>query len=168
MIGGSMSDHQRALRWFDINRQIFWKIIDGTRQRREERVIGYYAVIPLNKEATDLLEAERIDGTAFEPGHIIPFRPKRIRKTPASIYIGGVAANNRKRIRSFVLGSLISHLEHEKEAGVKVVFTRPVTADGLRLVKKYKFQAVNRYLREKNQYKMDHIYRYEFPADGDA
>lgn len=170
MFGTPVSDLNRAERWFDVNRHIFWLIVDtAIRGTREQQIVGYYAVFPLDKAATDLLEFEQIDGRSFEPDHIIPFKPNRIRRKPSCIYVGGVAGRNRKRIRHFVMGSLITHLKHEKAAGVRVVYTRPVTKDGLRLVKKYKFRPVNNVEAQKDvkKWEMNHIYKYEFPANND-
>jgi hypothetical protein len=161
---GAVSDLQKMEQWFNINRQIFWIVIDSAvNGTHGQQMVGYYAIIPLNKVATDLLETEKIEGTSFAAEHIIPYRRGRIRKTPASIYVGGVAAKNRMRIRQFVLGSLVAHLNQEIENGVKAVFSRPVTNDGLRLIKKYNFKPVNQFVET---YEMKHIYKRDFSADG--
>lgn len=125
-------------------------------------MVGYYCIIPLNEKGTDLVEAEKLDGTSIAPEHMIPHRKGRIRKTPSSIYIGGVVAKNRIRIRQFVLGSLIAHLNQEFDNGVSIVFSRPVTDDGMRLIKKYDFKPVNKFV---SQYEMNHIYKYDASYD---
>lgn len=159
-LGTDVSNLKKAETWFRTNNQIFWLVIDNSiKGSHEEQMIGYYAVFPLNQQATELLEAEKVDGTSFETEHIIPYRRGRIRKTPHSLYVGGIVAESKMRVRQFILGSLIAHLNHEKENGVKVLFTRPVTADGLRLVKKYGFRPVNKFV---TGYQMNHIYKYDF------
>ncbi|HWS55665.1 MAG TPA: hypothetical protein VN228_16115 [Pyrinomonadaceae bacterium] len=160
---GQVSDLQKMERWFQTNRQIFWIITDKSAQGpREKQLVGYYAVLPLNKEASDLLGTEQIEGISLAPEHLIPYRRGRIRKTPASIYVGGIVSKKGPRVRHFVLGSLIGHLNQEKLNGVKTVFSRPVTDDGLRLVKKYGFRPVSRFV---NGYQMNHIYKFEFRDD---
>ena len=84
---------------------------------RQKRLVGYYAIFPLNKAATDLVEAEQLDGTSFTNDHIIPFRKNRIQKRPASLYIGGVAAKKAKHLRRFVMASLIARLNAQREQG---------------------------------------------------
>jgi hypothetical protein len=160
---GTVSDLQKMEQWFKINHQIFWIVIDSAVSgTREQQMVGYYAVMPLNQVATELLEAEQLDGTSFTAEHIIQYRRGRIRKVPTSIYIGGIAAKNKMRIRQFIMGSLIAHLNQEIANGVKVVYSRPVTKDGLRLIKKYNFKPVNRFV---DNYEMKHIYKRDFPAD---
>ena len=163
---GVSSNLNRLLEWQSINREIFWVIINNDiRGDRNKKLMGYFAVIPLNQAATTLVEAEKIDGTSFTKDHIIPRKRGRISKTPASIYIGGVAAKKGLRLRHFTLISLKAHINSENsKQGVKAFYTRPVTDDGMRLIKRYKFSPVSQYV---NGYVMNHIYKYSFDGEDD-
>lgn len=156
---GPGADLQKLQDWHNLNRQIFWVIIDREAAGpREKQLVAYYAIFPLNKAATDLVEAEQLDGTSFTNDHIIPFRKNRIQKKPTSLYIGGVAAKKAKHLRRFVMASLIAHLNAQREHGVTTVYTRPVTDDGIRWVERWRFEPVAKYVKG---YKKQHIYKYE-------
>lgn len=149
--------------WYAINYEIFWVIVDRRpRLDRNKRLAGYFALIPLNKLGTELVEAEKLDGSSFTREHIIHHKRGRIRARPKSIYIGGVAAKRGIRLRQFTLDSLKAHIGRENSDGVNTFFTRPVTNDGLRLVRRHRFSPVNKFVRG---YVKEHIYRFEYEDD---
>ncbi|HEX2271671.1 MAG TPA: hypothetical protein VHH35_19145, partial [Pyrinomonadaceae bacterium] len=163
---GVVADINKLLEWQSINREIFWIIINNDIEGdRLKKLMGYFAVIPLNDTATTLVEAEKIDGTSFSKEHIIARKKGRISKTPAAIYIGGVAAKKGLRLRYFTLDSLKAHITSENSKhGVQRFYTRAVTDDGLRLIKRYEFSPVSKYV---NGYVKNHIYKKEFDGDDD-
>ena len=151
--------------WHSVNYEIFWVIINKrARGDRFKKLAGYFAIIPLNKLGTDLVEAEKLDGGSFTRDHIIAHKRGRIRKTPTSIYIGGVAARRGLRLRQFTLDSLKAHIGKENSNGVKTFFTRPVTKDGLRLVKRHQFVPVNKFVKG---FVKEHIYKFSYDDDED-
>jgi hypothetical protein len=163
---GVVADLNKLLDWQSLNREMFWIIINKDIQgERDNKLMGYFVVFPLNQPATTLVEAEKIDGTSFTQEHIIPRKRGRISKKPVSIYIGGVAAKKGLRLRYFTLDSLKAHITSENSKhGVKTFYTRAVTDDGLRLIKRYAFSPVSKFV---NGHVKNHIYKYEFDGEDD-
>jgi|GEM_PF-2086070 len=164
---GVVADLKKLQDWQSINREMFWIIINNDVQgERVKKLMGYFVVIPLNEAATTLVEAEKIDGTSFSKEHIIARKKGQISRKPTSIYIGGVAAKKGLRLRYFTMDSLKAHITSaNSKHGIKTFYARAVTPDGLRLIEKYEFSPVSKYV---TGYVKDHIYRKEFDGDDDA
>jgi hypothetical protein len=103
---------------------------------RSLKVIGFFSLVPLNENAVVLLEEERLDGLRFNSEHICS--PKQ---RPAGLYIGSIAVHG-WRARGEILGYVRSRIDEAAESGIHLVYTRPITHDGLRLAKRHDFVPV--------------------------
>lgn len=105
--------------------------------RVKTETVGFFSIIPLTAKAVQLLNADRLDAFHFTQEHISPPKQK-----PAGYYIGSIAAKGFKA-KAEILGYVRGQVEGELRRATGVVFTRPVTRDGLRLAKNYGFQPVS-------------------------
>lgn len=101
---------------------------------RRERFSGYFCVIPLSVIAATSVKANTLRGGNLTMDHV----PASTGETTA-LYIGAVAARDIYS-RAVVLEALRQHVRYSSHLGVREVLTRPLTEDGLRLVKRHGFQ----------------------------
>lgn len=113
---------------------------------RRERFSGYFCVIPLSSAAATSILNEEIRGNELTVKHM-PSLPEET----AALYIGAVAARDYYS-RAVVLEALRLHIRYAIALGIRQVLTRPLTIDGLRIVKKHLFQPVR-------QEGVGHLYR---------
>jgi hypothetical protein len=100
------------------------------------RKVGCFSLLPLTREASELLAKEALDGLSLTPLHIC--KPNR---KPAALYLGSIAAKgfrNKADIILYVKG----RLSDEVDRGVRVIYTRPISKDGLRLAHRHRFMPV--------------------------
>ena len=126
--------------WYEKNPDIIQAVIKisssgfGTRQE----LAGFFSVFPMTDEARALLESNELLGAAFTAAHIC--EPSQI---PAAYYIGAVGGVGR-RGRHATLLQLMGYVTALQRRHTKLVFTRPMTEDGLRLARDYRFSPVRR------------------------
>lgn len=107
-------------------------VADG---ERHERLSGYFCVIPLSSTAMASVKDGTLRGGQLTMNHV----PASSEET-AALYIGAVAARDLAS-RAIVLEALRLHVHYySKELGIHEVITRPVTNDGLRIVRKHGFR----------------------------
>jgi hypothetical protein len=100
-------------------------------------LVGVFKVLPLAQDAVALIESEQVTGANLTAEHLVKFGERA-----AGLYIGDVAAMNR-RAKGEVVRRL--RLIVQQYAANKVpIYTRPLTSDGVRLVRKYLFVPVLR------------------------
>ena len=109
---------------------------------RNRTIAGLFSVLPVNAKARSCLVANEPRGFRIEDHHVTP-KGRR----PAALYIAILGANGSLRASGFSLLALSTHLSGLVDRTPQV-FTRPVTSDGLRLVKKYGFKPVAQGTRE--------------------
>jgi hypothetical protein len=100
------------------------------------RLVGFFSLLPVTSDAARSLRKGDLEGIHFGPDHICSpgqFSP--------SLYIGALAAT-RGHARDQLLMYLRGRIEEEVAHGVRELFARPVTQDGLRLVKRHGFECV--------------------------
>lgn len=138
---------------YDKNPNIFYmvEVFDERESCKQGKLVGAFTVTPVNKDARDLLEEEKLKGVNFTLDHITA--PD---DSPAAIYISGIVAS-KKIAKGVTLGFLINVLEREAEKGNCLVYARPMSKDGLRMVElqKYGFSPVN----PSALHQLDRIYR---------
>jgi hypothetical protein len=100
------------------------------------KVVGFFTIVPLTDKAMRLVEEERLDGLHFTSEHIAGPKQK-----PAALYLGSVAAKG-FQARAEILAYVRGRIEDEVERGSGIVYTRPISRDGLRLATKYSFLPV--------------------------
>jgi hypothetical protein len=164
---GQVSPVNRMKEWHRINPNIFFlvhrvKKVAGVKTINQ--LIGYYCLIPLNNKALSFLEDDSFDGTKISKDFVI--HSDRLGKRsdlPAAIYIGGIAAVGSAYAKGFVEGELHASLRAERDKGVCLIYSRPVTRKGLKLLKKYGFEPVDPSIEEQ----LHHIHKYDFASSDD-
>lgn len=133
-------------------------MLKETRKKRFEttvRLVGAFTIIPVNESARQLLEKDELSAVTFSPTHIAAPSEKA-----AALYISGVVGSS-FRSKGFVLSFLKDRLKTEQERGNSLVYTRPMTDDGLRLTKAHGFSPVNPAVINR----VDRIYKKELRSD---
>lgn len=113
------------------------KAITKKKFKKNETLAGAFTIIPVNEMARNLLEKDQLSANTFTTEHIASPSEK-----PAALYISGIVGSN-FRAKGYALSLLISNLQMEKARGNHLLYTRPMTVDGLRLAKAKGFSPVN-------------------------
>ena len=137
-IGVGISRPKKMKAWLKHNGKIFYKLvpISDEDKERSRNIQAYFCLIPLNSKAVEHLENHELDGASFTTGHICKPGGK-----VSAWYIGGVAGKN-KYSRISAMRSLLSHIMSLSNGDEKYFYTRPVTKDGLKWVKRLRFEAL--------------------------
>lgn len=141
--------------WYDrykTNQNIIY-IIERETLRKNKKIIelkGGFSIFPLKKAATDNIENGIIKG--------IDLLPDDLSKTEASatsIYIAWIVSTQKGKDRAATLSYLKNYLKKRIEQNRNIViYTKPTTQDGLRLVKKYNFLPL-----DGGEFTLDKIYK---------
>lgn len=107
----------------------------GMGLKKSERV-GFFSIIRLTADAVGLYEANNLSSFRMNRTHIAGPKARA-----HGLYIGGLGAKG-IRAKGWIVQHLRSRIDVFFEGGGNVVFTRPVTEDGLRLAKKLGFEPV--------------------------
>ena len=98
-------------------------------------VVGFFTIVPVNDDGIKGL----LEGSEFQEVFIAAsFRSNRAK----GLYVGSIAARG-VRARGEALGYLRGSLRQLTGSGLRMVFTRPITTDGLRLAHHHDFSPVN-------------------------
>ncbi|HYX28577.1 MAG TPA: hypothetical protein VE863_08420 [Pyrinomonadaceae bacterium] len=154
---GEVSPLDTMREWHKINRNMFHLVKRVRRGKLVTRltIVGYYSVIPLKQTAIPFLDADNFDGTKITPNLIVKERNGRRQETAACIYIGSIAARGTPYARGRVVGELHGRIRVEQERGIRLVYSRPVTEKGLKMLTDNGFQPV----RPNYQEPLKHIYK---------
>ena len=124
----------RMLEWQRRNKTVltavYIKTLRGGRTR--PKLVGVYKILPLTPQAVELLESERKTGATLSARDIATESDQL-----AGFYIGDVVASTREG-KAEVIRQLKQRVRGQLRPGVSV-YTRPLTSDGARLVRKYNF-----------------------------
>jgi hypothetical protein len=139
--GEETPSRNRMLEWQRRNKMVltavYVKKLRGG--RTTQKLVGVFKVLPLTSQAVALLESEQLTGATLSANHIAAEGDQ-----VAALYIGDVAASTHQG-KAEVLRQLKHAVERQLKPGVSV-YTRPLTADGIRLVRKYNFIPVTKEL----------------------
>lgn len=91
--------------------------------------VGFFSIIRLTEAAVGLFNRNNLDGFRMDRTHIAGPRKKA-----AALYIGGLGASG-FRARGWLVQHVRARIDEFFEDGGSVVFTRPVTEDGMRTAK---------------------------------
>lgn len=143
VVGGIRPSLNELKNLYSANSQIFTVLEKRSKiaGRTSTKIVGFCTIIPLNKEAKNLLEREELHGLKMSPEHICSPRQKA-----ACLYIGSIGAEG-YRAKGAVLGYTLGVLNECAQKGVAVAFTRPVTLDGLRVARQHDFEPVSNNVR---------------------
>jgi hypothetical protein len=98
-------------------------------------LVGVFKILPLTADGERLVALEQRTGTTLSARHIAPDAEQT-----AAFYIGDILAAT-SRAKGEVLRQLNRILRPELDRGMPV-YTRPLTRDGARLVRTYRFMPV--------------------------
>jgi hypothetical protein len=123
---------------YEKNPDTFFKILKIKRTKFEikEELTGMFTIIPVNEIARTLLEQDQLNATTFTTEHIVSSGEEI-----AAVYISGVVGST-QRAKGYVISHLLNRLRQIHKKGINLIYTRPMTIDGLRLAKYYGFNPV--------------------------
>jgi|ERR1039458_3701823 hypothetical protein len=127
-LGAGVVDVNRMQAWVKRNPRIFQMVIP----RGQSGIRGIYSLLPLNESARRLMEDDLLNAQGVVPQHIATNS-----KLAKCFYIGAIAGNT-KLAQGIALQGLKSEIEIV--AKDQRVYTRPVTAAGMRICQKWGFE----------------------------
>ena len=124
--------------WLKVNPRLFW-VIESRRPRNgADAMVGFFEILPLKAGAQRLVHAGQLDGLALKPEHLT-----RKKGTAAAVYVGSLVATEHVA-KAYVLKQLDLKLkEYRRKPKKLLVYARPVTPEGYRLMRKYRFKCVH-------------------------
>ena len=133
-----VSDLHIMQAWWNANNEVFQVIerITKIQGRVSMDTVGYFCVLPVSAAAANDLRSGTIAITALTESQIVPQGT-----TVTAAYIGAVAGVDAIS-QGTALNFLQAHLRYLAAGAPLTLITRPVTPDGLRLVKGFSFQPV--------------------------
>jgi hypothetical protein len=124
--------------WHQRNPDIFW-ILYSVSRSNPNRLIrtlkGSFKILTIQAEFLYLLDQELVKGTDLPVDAIVPL------KDAAALYVGDVAATGRTA-KAALLAYLDSRAEEARTRGLPI-YARPLTSDGLRLIRGHGFEPVS-------------------------
>ncbi len=126
---GPQITEENALQLYNHNPRCLHKVMDT----KEGKIIGYFCLVPWTKKGEEKVYERDLISVDMD----LDTFARKVRKS-CSMYIGSIAGeNSRGKAAALELAkTTLAKLEVNK------AFTRPVTKDGVRLVKKYGFKPV--------------------------
>jgi len=126
--------------WYEKNPNIIQAVIKVKSKpfQVQQEIVGFFSVFPITENARLLLNQNELLGASFTADHIC--KPN---ETPAAYYIGamgGVGWRGREATLYQLLGYVAALLRRDG----KLVYTRPMTNDGLRWARNYRFVPVKK------------------------
>lgn len=107
-----------------------------SKAKRSQELVGYFCLVPLTESAEASLLSGDLKGSDIHDLHLA-------QDTARALYLGAIGAKGGIRAKAFTLGALNAELAKQGEARkAEIVYTRPVSDDGLRLAKRYGFTPV--------------------------
>lgn len=133
--GSQVSSLPTMKKWHDKNPEIFCIIQKVSRGRFKEsrEIVGYYAILPINQAALD-----KITSGEARAAHLSHSDIEKPGAQCAALFIGavvGVTIRAKGHLLSIVDAEITKHYSKLSTT----ILTRPVTADGLRIVNKFDF-----------------------------
>jgi len=128
----------RMRQWQRKNKNVLTAVyLQGlTGGRKRSTLVGVYKIVPLTRSAVAALASERKTGATIETDDITAENEQ-----PAGLYIGDVVAVTGKA-KGEVIRQLKNTVAKLLRPGLSI-YTRPLTRDGVRLVRKYQFITVS-------------------------
>lgn len=137
VIGDGVASLDRVRDWYAKNPETLWAVRREQRRglKQKSEMVGFFSVFPVTQEAKELLAKNLHKGTELVSNHIVSQGHRA-----AAIYIGAVGAKG-FRAKERTLGALMGYLI-SRTRKTPLIFTRPVTKDGLRLTRQQGFEPV--------------------------
>ncbi len=143
-ISGEFTSLEKMRLWHEKNPQLFWIVFEKTAASRTAtpKIRGYFSIIPLTKPAALEVEKEALNALLFRPSDICKPPASKRKRTPYAVYLGAIAASG-PRARVATLQFLKQALLRERSRGCNVVYSRPVTRVGMKLLADQQFESVD-------------------------
>lgn len=138
LFGEDIADFHRVREWYSKNPNVLYAIYSLRHFGfvTKSKLVGCFSVFPVTKDAKELLERNELKGTELRATQIT--RPEC---GAAALYIGAIGASG-FRAKQETLAALLGYVHSRTNKRTHVVFTRPITKDGMRLAKKHGFEPV--------------------------
>lgn len=139
ILGEGVASLEKLRQWHGKNPDTVWAVYRQRSRglRHKIEMVGFFSVFPVTKQASELLFKNQLKGTELGPQHIVSRG-----RTPAATYIGAVGAKG-FRAKERTLGALMGYVTSPARKTL-LLFTRPVTKDGLRLAWQQGFEPVQK------------------------
>ena len=133
LFGQDVSELALMRQWRKQNSGSFWilKRTTSVPGRKLDDIAGYFCLLPITMATAESIRAGKMKGSSIPIDSILPDGEKF-----SALYIGAIAGRD-PRAKLDVMLALTTHLYTLKKDGPVTVLTRPVTADGLRVVVDY-------------------------------
>lgn len=138
VVGGERPSLNELKKIFNANSDVFKvleKVVQYNQKKRSE-LVGFCTIVPMKRDAEQLLATEQLNGLRMNAEHIASSM-----KQARVLYIGSIGAQGSKP-RAAVLNYVLGVMDDAAGHGVRKVYTRPVTKDGLRVALRYGFEPV--------------------------
>jgi hypothetical protein len=130
--GQKVSSMSKMVEWHKRNPNVFTTVTSQTHRAKTTltELTGYFCTVPLSDGATMDLMAERKGINDVDAGEVCSSTT-----APAGVYIGAIVVDNPqcRRAALLALHSRVKNIARNRKE--TLIMTRPVTKDGLRLVK---------------------------------
>jgi hypothetical protein len=115
---------------------IVQKVVEDAGLQTRQELVGSFKLLPLTARGVRAIDLGQATGSTFGPEHISGSRSR-----PAGFYVGDVVATTR-----FARGVVMAQLNAAVSPAVRgavIVYARPLTRDGLRVMTKHGFVQVS-------------------------
>lgn len=137
VFGEDVAPVHSFLGWLKKNSKIAWRVTRSSISTGAVEGVGFFEIIPINKTAVKKIKSGSMDGRTLDISDIATSR------NVAAYYIGSVASTNSNPVfKATTLLAFIHKLEEMAEENDITLFTRPVSHDGLRLVREFGFEKI--------------------------
>lgn len=133
--GSQAPSLDKMVRWSSRNRKIFHAKFEADPITNRTVITASYKLVPVKKEAVRLLKAELLSGTSFEEDQIVKCGGR-----PAAWYVGDLVGTSEASKRA-IMRDLAMNLAEDVRDDTPV-FARPLSAEGLHLVQRFRLKPV--------------------------
>lgn len=139
LFGDEVSPLQSMVLWQEKNKYIFHTLyaVKSSAYERRKRIVGYFVLLPLKETAL-----RRLESGSARAKHLSTDDLHFYDENWDAVFIGAVVAVG-FRARATILSLVQREITSFCAQKTNLFYTRPVTNDGLRLVKKFNFLSVD-------------------------
>lgn len=139
LFGDDVSPLQSMIQWHEKNKYIFHTLyaVKSSTYERRKRIVGYFALLPLKETAI-----RRLESGSARAKHLSTDDIHFYDENWDAVFIGAVVAIG-FRARATILSLVQREITSFCVQKTSLFYTRPITNDGLRLVKKFNFLSID-------------------------
>lgn len=137
ILGDGVATKERMHQWQKKNPGTLYVVLSEDRKhlRRRRKVVGFFSIFPVTREACEALARNELKGTELGSQYIVSEG-----RRPSAIYIGGVGAKG-FRAKQQTFGALVGQVALLEQKTPRI-FTRPITDVGRTRAREYGFRPV--------------------------